>query len=92
MFQLSIEGTDTDIDALCQGTDAQFFHHSCEPSARYVTIGVDGIEYDVFLEALVEMPAGTEVFDNYGRSIADPATLVICVCDKLSWKDYTWIL
>lgn len=68
----------------------QFVNHICEPNARYITIRLDGSNDDVaFEEAIVDMPASTEVLADYavicwvfngptgGWSVADPDHLVI---------------
>lgn len=84
-----MDGTDIVIDGIYYGGYAKFANHSCSPNAQYIIHRLPDSPVDVvFIHATRDIPAGDEVFLDYGWSISGPKKSVICECGAAVYKGY----
>ena len=76
------------IDANFDGNAARWINHGCTPNCEAVLVDDpkgDPRKARVFIEAIVDIPAGTELTYNYGITLDEPHTprlkkLWTCLC------------
>lgn len=90
-YPIAIDQIDVVIDGTSYGGYAKMENHFCTLNAQYVVYTLPGSTIDVvFIEAIIDIQAGSDHLLEYGWSLSDsePNKLFICEYQAAGCKGY----